>query len=378
LVPFRDGGDFAAHLAGPGGGGAPAVTTPPGSEFWRGGVSAAESVGVARLSRLFIYTYTLLSRIPAMARFKLQQGNVSKGKNFQKFRNVNLIPMETSSSSDDGCDSLGSDNFANTKHSFRKGISEELAKIFSEDSDNESFCGFSECEIQDVLKIESGSEQERAENTKMPLRARTKKTMSLRVALKFPPKRSQRLNPQKDNPQKHTKPAHLDNDSEDENGSNFLEKRALNIKENKEMLAKLMAELKNIPGFLSNRNSFSAATPKVNRTPRSPMSGRPARRNPERHSRPHTRSRSLIDGPPSPSLEEEEEDDRYYLVRRRKTMDEDLEEDAYVVRRSRPSSMALPHVVRPVEEITEQELDNICYNVRGKVYNRATVSNATK
>lgn len=37
------------------------------------------------------------------------------------------------------------------KPKFRSDIKKELAKIFYEDSDEESFCGFSENEIQDVL-----------------------------------------------------------------------------------------------------------------------------------------------------------------------------------------------------------------------------------
>lgn len=37
------------------------------------------------------------------------------------------------------------------KSKFRSDISEELANVFYEDSDNESFCGFSESEVQDVL-----------------------------------------------------------------------------------------------------------------------------------------------------------------------------------------------------------------------------------
>ncbi|KAM4627037.1 cell division cycle-associated protein 7 [Discoglossus pictus] len=298
--------------------------------------------------------------------FKLQQKEVSKQKNFKKFRNVKLIPIETSSS-DDSCDSFGSDNFANTKNRFIKGTSVELAKIFSEDSDNESFCGFSENEIQDIMKIESDIELDKAEKTQ---RGRGKRHSSLRVAMKFPTKRSSRINPTKDKKQ-HVKPENSDKESDDEESSNFLKKRALNIKENKEMLAKLMAELNSIPGFLSSKNPFSP-TPKIKRTPRSPQSVRSSRRFSERTTRPLTRSRSSIDGPPSPSKEEEEEDDRYYLVRKRKMDDEEIEEDAYVRRRSRPNALTLPHVVIPVEEITETELGRVCFNAREKVYNRAT------
>lgn len=43
-------------------------------------------------------------------------------------------------------------------------------------------------------------------------------------------------------------------------------------------------------------------------------------------------------------------------------------------RRSYNGVMAIPHVVRSVEEVTEDELDNICTNVREKVYSSSMVS----
>lgn len=45
------------------------------------------------------------------------------------------------------------------------------------------------------------------------------------------------------------------------------------------------------------------------------------RRNPERLSRPHTRSRTLVDGPPSPTPEEEPED-KFSLVRQSRYFEE--------------------------------------------------------
>lgn len=62
---------------------------------------------------------------------------------------MKLISMETSSSSNDSCDSFASNNFANTKP--RPDATKELASIFHADSDGESFCGFSESEIQDGM-----------------------------------------------------------------------------------------------------------------------------------------------------------------------------------------------------------------------------------
>ncbi|KAI2525813.1 CDCA7 isoform 6 [Pan troglodytes] len=46
---------------------------------------------------------------------RVPQKDLRVKKNLKKFRYVKLISMETSSSSDDSCDSFASDNFANTK-----------------------------------------------------------------------------------------------------------------------------------------------------------------------------------------------------------------------------------------------------------------------
>ncbi|XP_072274452.1 cell division cycle-associated protein 7 [Pyxicephalus adspersus] len=303
--------------------------------------------------------------------FKLQKLQASKQKKFGRFRNVKLIPMETSSSSDDSCDSFGSDNFANTKNKFRAGTSRELARLFSEESEAESFCGFEEDEIRDGMKIESDSEERRPMRTRRSTRVQAKNNMTLKVALKFPPKKAAVKKSPKKEPKKIEKTENSD-DSDSESGSSFLEKRALNIKQNKEMLAKLMAELKSIPEFKSCKSPISPLTPKVKRTPRSVQSPRQTRRNPERASRPHTRSRAQIDGPPSPGLDEEE-DDRYYLVRKRK-IEDDYDDENYVPRVRRNTSFTLPHIIIPVEDITEKELKAICFNVRDKVYNRATGS----
>ncbi|XP_041119423.1 cell division cycle-associated protein 7-like isoform X3 [Polyodon spathula] len=275
--------------------------------------------------------------------------------NLRSFRNVPLVPMETSSS-DDSCDSFGSDNFSNTKKNFKSEMfTEELAKIFDEDSDDQSFCGFQCTELQDemgAMKVESEDE------SFQPRRQR--RSSPLKVALKFPVRKG---NTRKRTPAKPLSPqqkeSESDSDSDDEKSPNFIEKRAINIKENKAMLAKLMAELKNMPGFYNGRMSLPS-TPSPRRPNRRSLGTGPWRRNPERSARPHTRSRSLIDGPPTPSPEEDSDKDKYSLGEPR--------------RRSYTGAMTTPHVVRPVEEITEMELDNICFNVREKIYNRATGS----
>ncbi|XP_026552829.1 cell division cycle-associated protein 7 isoform X2 [Pseudonaja textilis] len=298
------------------------------------------------------------------------QGNLSGKRKSRAFRNTRLIPMETSSSSDDSCDSFGSDNFANTKATFKPEVAEEMAKIFYEDSDEESFCGFSESEIQDVLKLGTDSEEEAEKcSRKWP----KKSAAPLKVALKFPPRRSKRG---KSNTVPASQPScKLDSEAEsdEESGPKFLERRALNIKENKAMLAKLMEELKSVSGIFTKRGPLATPTLKAQRSPRKSVPRSAPRRNPERRSRPHTRSRSLIEGPPNSMSMEEEEEDPYVLVRR-KMSDDFSEDERDTPRRKRTSAMTLPHIIRPVEEITEEELDNICETVKEKVYNRATVS----
>ncbi|KAJ7415553.1 Cell division cycle-associated protein 7 [Willisornis vidua] len=250
---------------------------------------AAGGSGDSPLSRRQLEMLSSNSCTGIERRSNRRRRGCSGNKNFTAFRNTKLIPMETSSSSDDSCDSFGSDNFANTKCRFRSDIGEELAKIFHEASDDESFCGFSESEVQDAL------------------------------------------------------------------------------------LAKLMAELQNVSGIFGERKSLPAVSHGQKRLPRRSSPGCALRRNPDRSSRPHTRSRSLTEGPPT-LLPEEEEDDPYILVRRRKMSDEYLEHEARSPRRGHRGAMAFPHVVRPVEDITEEELNNICESAREKVYNRATGS----
>ncbi|NXY83061.1 CDCA7 protein, partial [Alcedo cyanopectus] len=244
-------------------------------------------------------------------------------KNFIAFRNTKLIPIETSSSSDDSCDSFGSDNFTNTKRKLRSDTRKELTKMFHEVSDDESFCGFSENEIQDALKLKLDSEENAVSAERQAAQRKRKCPVSLKVAMKFPPRRSERRKSELEPLPEKLMPAPDSESDSEENGAVFLEKRALNIKENKAMLAKLMSELQNVSGIFE-RKSLPAVSHGPKRLQRHSLPRNALRRNPERTSRPHTRSRSLIEGPPSP-LQEEEDDDQYMLVRRRKMSEEYLE-----------------------------------------------------
>ncbi|XP_021094273.1 cell division cycle-associated protein 7 isoform X8 [Heterocephalus glaber] len=259
----------------------------------------------------------------------LKQNDLRVKKNVKKFRYMKLISMETSSSSDDSCDSFASDNFANTRpQSAREG-----------------------CRT----------------------RSQARPSGPLRVAMKFPVRNTKgSANKKKVTPQPSENSASNSNsDSEDESGMNFLEKRALNIKQNKAMLAKLMSELESFPGSFSGRPSLPGPRSQSKTPRRRTFPGVASRRNPERRARPLTRSRSRILGSLSAlptEEEEEEEDDKYMLVRKRKALDA-LDDD--IPRGRRPGAMTLPHIIRPVEEITEDELENICSNSREKIYNRS-------
>ncbi|XP_040912430.1 cell division cycle-associated protein 7a [Toxotes jaculatrix] len=278
----------------------------------------------------------------------------------RSFRSVPLVPMETSSSSsDDSCDSFGSDGgFTNTRSSsrqMRKMI--EKPKVFEATSEEDTCSGFEE----DVINRQMKS---MIVDSEPPRRGR--RSTVLKVAMTFPNKGKQGKKRPASEPLPQPKVLDPDSDSEE----NFMDKRALNIKENKEMLAKLMAELNKVPGLFPRRMAMSASsTPR--QAPRRSM-GTPGtcRRNPERLSRPHTRSRTLVDGPPSPPPEEELED-KFSLVRKSRHYEEDDEPSR---RRSYNGTKAIPHVVRPVEDITEAELQLICQNVREKVYNSSTGS----
>ncbi|CAO2597077.1 Cell division cycle-associated protein 7 [Lemmus lemmus] len=155
-----------------------------------------------------------------------------KVKNLKNVRYMKLISMETSSSSDDSCDSFASDNFANTKP--RPDVTNELASIFHADSDDESFCGFSESEIQDGMRLQLDREGCRT-------RSQCRHSGPLRVAMKFPARNPRGPANKKAVPSKPSENSANDShsDSEEEDGMNFLEKRALNIKQNKAMVGVL-------------------------------------------------------------------------------------------------------------------------------------------
>ncbi|XP_040890503.1 cell division cycle-associated protein 7-like [Toxotes jaculatrix] len=157
-------------------------------------------------------------------------------------------------------------------------------------------------------------------------------------------------------------------DSGDNVTDSFLAKREQNIKANKAMLAQLMADLQKMPGgagFLKKQAGKQKTKERSSRPPRSGGAGGESKRNPERASRRQTRS---MGGSEDSSAPREEE------------LELSLEEELLEVRRapqrrgpSRPNQCK-PHLIRPVEDITEDELQLVADNMTDKVYNRVTGS----
>ncbi|CAH2224743.1 cell division cycle-associated 7-like isoform X2 [Pelobates cultripes] len=153
-------------------------------------------------------------------------------------------------------------------------------------------------------------------------------------------------------------------DSEDEQPNEFLQRRAKNIQDNKAMLAKLMADLEKLPGnLLTDPGEQSSGTPRSRRFPRSKTPQELLRRNPERASRRLTRSMGGVQ-PRSP----EKERKRELMDRLRDDLLDEEESTPQRRRSSRPSALTIPHVVRPVEEITEDDLKKVADSVKEKVY----------
>ncbi|KAM7006191.1 cell division cycle-associated protein 7-like [Tautogolabrus adspersus] len=154
-------------------------------------------------------------------------------------------------------------------------------------------------------------------------------------------------------------------DSAEDVADSFLAKRQQNIKANKAMLAQLMADLQKMPGGAGLLNKQAGKQKTKGKSSRLPRSGGESRKNPERASRRMTRSMGGGGVPLAPKEEE---------------LELSLEEELLEVRRAprdraapRPNQ-GKPHLIRPVEDITEDELQLVADNMTEKVYNRVTGS----
>ncbi|XP_047550945.1 cell division cycle-associated 7-like protein isoform X2 [Lutra lutra] len=314
------------------------------------------------------------------------------------------VPMETLSSEEscDSFDSLESGKQQDVRfHS--KYFSEELRRIFIEDTDSETeeFEGFTQNDLNEnsnpeVMLVESdlsdagktssvSEEEEEDEGAKAtPRRRRPRRSsIGLQVAFQFPTKKLAKKSDNSSEPpfsstrlqdskkailgrkrscrqgkQREDSVSESEDESRDEGqeGSDALLKRTMNIRENKAMLAQLLAELNSMPDFFPVRTPNSASKKRASR--RAFSEGQVTRRtNPARSARPPEKF-ALENFTVSAAKFAEE----FYSFRRRKTMSGGKCQGYR--RRHRVSSF------RPVEDITEEDLENVAITVRDKIYDK--------
>ncbi|XP_029442690.1 cell division cycle-associated 7-like protein, partial [Rhinatrema bivittatum] len=308
------------------------------------------------------------------------------------------VPSEAQTmSSEDSCDSF--DSLESGKKP--RYISDELQKIFTEDTESESedFEGFMpsepelmESEVSDEENTDddrlTGSEEEEDETP--PKRS----SFGLQVAFQFPFKtmnktvrrnkddlaysklghkneKSQVFGSRKSNKKGKKMTEAFGSDSEEDSEMNketssALLKRAMNIKENKAMLAQLFAELNSMPELFPMK--MPSATPsKQKKTPRKVFTegGQIERRtNPTRSARPP--ENFALENFTMSAVRFAEHLDRCRrknLLKR--TLSEHEREEHTRRRRSSKYSSA-----RSVEDVTDEGIGNIAVTVKDKIYDK--------
>ncbi|XP_054473829.1 cell division cycle-associated protein 7-like [Anoplopoma fimbria] len=289
-----------------------------------------------------------------------------------------------------------------------------LADVFVEDSENEgSFYGFSDSEINDhCLKVSNLEDEDEAQPDLSPKEQKatskpsfSAKTFRLRVALRSTLSTQQSTDDEDDEEEEEKEEKRINkrvvkwagktsqakkkrrvkfedeetavarpspskecgSDSAEDVPASFLTKREQNIKANKAMLAQLMADLQKMPGgagILKKQAGKQKTKDRNSRPPRSGAAGGETRKNPERASRRQTRSMGGSDDPSAPKEEDLE-----------LSLEELLEVRRSPQRRGAPRpKQCKPHCIRPVEDITEDEIQLVADNMTEKVYNRVTGS----
>ncbi|XP_075602147.1 cell division cycle-associated 7-like protein isoform X2 [Balearica regulorum gibbericeps] len=287
-------------------------------------------------------------------------------------------------------------------------LTEELQKIFTEDTDSETevFEGFTSSEVDAnkkgvlVKAVESdlsdeerdnllGSEEEEEEEAKKKASPK-RRSFGLRVALQFPPRKSsekkvpeenfsnvplkdsESLTPlskeisckQWDKLESSASKSEEDIKETQEESSSALLKRAMNIKENKAMLAQLLAELNSIPDLFPVKTPASTPS-KQRKIPRRTFSeGQITRRmNPTRNARPP--EKFALENFTVSAVKFAE---HFHSYRQQNLLKKRFSVGNCGVRKRRRSSKYSSY--RRVEDITEEDLDNIAITVKDKIYDK--------
>uniref|UniRef100_A0A8C7ZWD0 Zinc-finger domain-containing protein n=1 Tax=Oryzias sinensis TaxID=183150 RepID=A0A8C7ZWD0_9TELE len=265
----------------------------------------------------------------------------------------------------------------------------ELADIFAEDSENDAtFYGFSDSELTEKgievheAQLDMSPEEQKAspQPSDAPQRFRLRVVLrhsSLSTNMQGEEEEEDGRKSKQTNKIRNKKKVKFEDDekplshpsaSEESDVPNgFLVKREENIKANKAMLAQLMADLQKLPGGPGLLKKQEGKQKRKERIPRAPPTGNweEVGSNPERASRRQTRSMGLRANPSAPQEENVE----------RSLEEELLEVRRAPRRRGHPRlSQSKAHAVRPVEDITEGELQLVADNMTDKVYNSVTGS----
>ncbi|XP_040909060.1 cell division cycle-associated 7-like protein [Toxotes jaculatrix] len=287
-----------------------------------------------------------------------------------------------------------------------KFITAELARLFTQSDSEEEFEGFSEDEDEEDrgccnkrLKTKMDSEEDSDVDTGFYSdgeEASPPKRRSLLVALRFPMKRlstpkqepqdknvkepvketplsqrarrRQRMKQMQDKEEEEEEQEQEQEEDKEEVLSQSLRKRDKNIQENKAMLAKLFADLSTMADLTlpatpqkKKKQAAEKATPRKRKF--EPEMGS-ERRNPSRKARP----------PENFAVEEKSEpvthrSPRTIDVRRLVEVDEEHASEKRKKRKSQ-SSRRSQYVVKSVDEITREDLDNIAYRSKDKIWDK--------
>ncbi|CAK6952665.1 cell division cycle-associated protein 7-like%2C partial [Scomber scombrus] len=245
-------------------------------------------------------------------------------------------------------------------------LTKELADVFAEDSENDrTFYGFSEGEISDH-KVNQNTGLEDEDGAQPSLSPKKQKAAAhpfrLRVALRCTPSAQKSTDDEyEEGEEKRTEKRDVHRTGKT---SRAKKKRHVKFEDEETAVARPSPSEKHGSGFLK-KQAGKQPKEKSSRPPRSGAAGVESRRNPERASRRQTRSMGASEDLLAPKEEQ---------------LELSLEEELLEVRRApqrrgtpRPHQ-SKPHIVRPVEDITEDEIQLIADNMTDKVYDRVTGS----